>query len=499
MDLQTFEVPKHWPKDARNFSRKAISEIQELKTALKEALSEIISLKNAFSRAEAKICALKEKVGTNSSNSSLPPSKDPPGATSQETKPTGRKQGAQKGHPGAGRSLFPPERIDHVIPIFPTSCPISHKQFSADELAHFSFKPMQQVDLPDEAIHLMVTEVRLYGGPCPCGCGKILSAAMPSSMGNTVVGAKLKAMMALWASRFRLSKRLIQELLVDLFGPDAKFSIGCISEAEAEIADSLKEPYEKAREEIKKEPAVNVDETSWFLKHDLQWLWVAVSNALAVFYIDPERSRAAFERFIGGFEGFIMSDRFSVYSKLSPEERQLCWAHLIRDFRKLVDRHGGAEGIGEWALREIEGMFELWHLYLEQKIDQTKLQQGFIAIRARFARLLKLGKETTDPKAIRFCKNLTKVWPALWNFIKRPDILQPTNNRAEQAVRSPVIARMLSLGSQSERGLRFVERMLTVVTTLRKQGRMILEFLNQALISYRMGGIPPSLLPIPSG
>lgn len=499
MDMQKFQIPRHWPEDAKAFALEAISETQDLRTALKLALADIISLKATVECSQAEIKELKTKLGTNSSNSNLPPSKDPPSAPTRESKPTGNKQGAQKGHRGAGRSLFPPERVDHVIEVFPSSCPISQKQFSAGELAHFSFKPMQQVDLPAEAIHLRVTETRLYSGPCPCGCGTILSVAMPLSMGNTVIGSKLKAMMALLASRFRLSKRLIQELLVDLFGPDAKFSIGCISEAEAEIADSLKQPYEEAREEIKKAPAVNVDETSWFLKHDLQWLWVAVSNALAVFYIDPKRSRAAFERFIGGFEGFIMSDRFSVYSKLSPEERQLCWAHLIRDFRKLVDRNGGAEGIGEWALKEIEGMFELWHSYLDQKIDKTEMQQRFIVIRARFARLLKIGKETTDPKATKFCENLTKVWPALWNFIKHPDILQPTNNRAEQAVRSPVIARMLSLGSQSERGLRFVERMLTVVTTLRKQGRMILEFLNQALISYRTGGIPPSLLPIPSG
>lgn len=499
MDVTKFKIPEHWPLDAKAFAREAISEIQDLKTSMKQALADIICLKATVERSQAEVKELKAKLGTNSSNSSLPPSKDPPSAPAREIKPTGKKQGAQAGHRGAGRDLFPQERVNHVMNIFPSFCPTSKRSFSPGELTSIYFKPIQQVDLPDEKILLKVTEARLHTCLCPCGCGKNLEAVMPPAMGNTVVGPQLKAMMALFAGRFRLSKRLIQELLVDIFGPDAKFSTGCISEAEAEITNSLNVPYEEAREEVKKAEAFNIDETSWFYKHDLQWLWVAVTNALAVFYIDPERSQAAFERFIGGFEGFIMSDRFSVYSKLSPEERQVCWAHLIRDFRKLVDRQCGAEGIGAWALQEIEVMFELWHDYLDKKIDQSMLRQKFIVIRARFARLLKLGQETTDPKAARFCQNLIKVWPALWNFIQRPDILQPTNNRAEQAVRPAVIMRIFSLGSQSVRGLRFVERMLTVVTTLRKQGRRVLEFLEQSLLSFRTGGISPSLLPIPSG
>lgn len=498
MNVLKFKIPEQWPNDAKDFARAAITEIQELKAAIKQALIDIIDQNSALERLQVEIRELKEKAGTNSSNSSLPPSKDPPSAPSRETKPTGQKQGAQKGHPGAGRKLFPFERIDRSIDAFPHFCPVSKKQLSPDELISLSYKRVHQVDLPEE-IRLIVTEVRLHTCLCPCGCGRTLTAEIPPELGNTAVGPRLKAMMALLAIRFHLSKNLIREVLVDIFGPDATFSTGCISEAEEEISDALEKPYQEAREKVKTADAVNVDETSWFLKHDLNWLWVAVTDALAIFYIDPNRSQAAFERFLGAFEGFIMSDRFSAYSKLSPEERQLCWAHLKRDFQKLVDRHGGAEGIGKWALKEIESMFGFWHSYLDGKIDEFKLRQEFIALRARFGKLLRLGQETSDPKAGRFCNNLLSLWPALWNFIKCPKILQPTNNRAEQAIRQGVIGRLLSLGSQSERGLRFVERMLTVVTTLRKQGRKVLAFIEEALRSFRIGGIPPSLLPIPIG
>jgi transposase len=498
MDVAKFKIPEHWPADAQIFAREAISEILELRATVKLLVADVVSMRGALSKAQEEIRELKSKIGTDSSNSHQPPSKDPPGTPPRETKPTGRGQGAQKGHPGSGRSLFPPERVNITRDVFPRVCPISGTALRPEDMVSLSYKRVHQVDLPED-ITLTVTEFRLHTCLCPCGCGKTLSAPVPAEAGNSAAGHRLKALMALLATRYRLSKTLIQELLIDVFGPDASFSTGCISEAEAEMTSALERPYEEARKAIQKEPAVHVDETSWFLKHKIHWLWIAVSSALSVFFIDPNRSRAAFDRFLGDFEGFIISDRFSAYGHLSPEERQLCWAHLIRDFRKLVDRNGGAEGIGKWALEEIETMFSLWRMYLDGDIDQFTLRQEFVTIRARFGRLLKLGQESRDMKAAKLCQNLTKLWPSLWNFLHRPAILQPTNNRAEQGIRSPVITRMLSLGSQSERGLRFTERMLTVVTTLRRQGRRILEFLQNALLADRGAGPVPSLVEQPSG
>lgn len=501
VDVSKFKIPEHWPSDARAFAEHAIPgllELQELKTALKQAICDIMTLQTSLGKAQEEILELKAKLGTNSSNSNRPPSQDPLGTPPRGKTSSGRKQGAQKGHPGTGRTLFPAERVDVTRDVFPDKCPISGKALLPSELVSLSFKRVQQVDLPED-IRLLVTEFRLHACRCPCGCGKVLLAKMPSEAGNTVVGHRLKALMALLATRYHLSKTLIKELLVDVFGPDATFSTGCISEAEAEMTEALETPYKEAKAAVQKEPAVNVDETSWYLKHKIHWLWIAVSNALSVFHIDPNRSRAAFERFLGDFEGLIISDRYSAYSHLSPEDRQLCWAHLIRDFRKLVDRNGGAEKIGKSALEEIEVMFELWRLYLDGEITLATLHEEFATLKDRFAKILAQGRRSKDSKAVSLCENLDALWPSLWNFIQHPEILQPTNNRAEQGVRHPVIGRLLSLGSQSDRGLRFTERMLTVITTLRRQGRRILEFLQESLLSWRGKGAPPSLLIQPSG
>lgn len=497
MDFTKFIIPASWPSDAREFAREAITEISDLKSLAKKMLGDLAGMQVNLERAQKENLELKAKLGTDSSNSHKPPSTDPPGKPTREPKPSGKKPGAQKGHPGSNRKMFPPERVNQIQDVFPERCPTTGKPLRPETMVDFSYKPFQQVDMPSD-LELHITEFRLHVGTCPCGCGKTVIAQMPESAGNSVIGVRLKSLMGLMAGRYHLSKALIRELLIDLFGPDAAFSTGCISEAEKELAAALAAPYEEAREAIKKAEAVNVDETSWFLKHDLYWLWTAVSDALTVFYIDPNRSQAAFDRFLGAFEGLIMSDRYSAYSKLSPEERQLCWAHLTRDFRKLVDRQAGAEKLGAWALEEIEKIFGLWRWYLEGQITLEELRKDFLTIRARFGKLIALGKETVDPKARKFCKNLSKLWPALWNFLKYPTLLQPTNNRAEQAIRPAVIGRGLSLGSQSERGIRFTERILTTVATLRKQGRAILSFIQEAFLAFRTGSGPPSLLPNPT-
>ena len=88
MDVSKFRIPEHWPSDAKEFAREGLSEIQELKNAMKQALVDIISLKDALDRSQAEILELKAKLGTNSSNSSNPPSKDPPSAPAREGKPT---------------------------------------------------------------------------------------------------------------------------------------------------------------------------------------------------------------------------------------------------------------------------------------------------------------------------------------------------------------------------------------------------------------------------
>ena len=170
-----------------------------------------------------------------------------------------------------------------------------------------------------------------------------------------------------------------------------------------------------------------------------------------------------------GVQGLVCSDRWSAYGRLSPFCRQVCWAHLKRDFQKLVDRGGT---FGRRALQN--------HLDAEGR---------------EFERWLEAGRGCADTKAAAFCANLLALLPAVWRFLMTEGI-EPTNNHAERLLRRGVLWRKNAFGSASERGLRFVERLLTVVQTLRLQGRPVLEFLHQALVAHRNGLPAPKLLPV---
>jgi transposase len=194
----------------------------------------------------------------------------------------------------------------------------------------------------------------------------------------------------------------------------------------------------------------------------------------------------------------VGSDRWSAYSRFPAEQRALCYDHLKRDFRGLVDRGGEAESIGRWGLAEIERLFALWHRFRAGEFGRDELRCRLIPLQARFGRLLRRGQENPDHKAAGLCRELRKWWPALWTFA-RVEGVEPTNNGAERALRPAVLWRKGSFGCDSEAGSRFAERVLTVVATCRQQGRSLSAFLVAAGEAALRGSPPPSLVLAPQG
>jgi transposase len=194
------------------------------------------------------------------------------------------------------------------------------------------------------------------------------------------------------------------------------------------------------------------------------------------------------------FRGVVGSDRWSAYSRFPAERRALCHAHLKRDFQGLVNRGGEAEPLGRWGLAESERLFALWHRFKAGEFDGHELRRRLIPLQARLGRLLRHRQENPDRKAAGLCRELSKWWAALWTFARVDDV-EPTNNVAERALRPAVLWRKGSFGSDSERGTRFAERLLTVVATCRQHGRPLLALLVAAGEAARQGTAAPSLLP----
>ena len=228
-------------------------------------------------------------------------------------------------------------------------------------------------------------------------------------------------------------------------------------------------------------------------------MWVGVTPQIAVFRIDPNRDSGAVCRLLGeNFQGFVGSDRWRAHNCIPMKRRGICHSHLKRDFQKIEDFGGASKSIGEWGLAEEKRLFEMWNDFKSGKVTRQELQANLVPLRARMKRLLSRGQESGDKKTEGMCRDIYKHWEALWTFAFVEGV-EPTNNAAERSLRKGVLWRKGSFGTQSNRGSRFVERILTVAETCRRQGRKVIDFLHDALLSALAIKPAPSLLPEPDG
>ena len=299
-------------------------------------------------------------------------------------------------------------------------------------------------------------------------------------------------MIPYFSGRHYLGRRAVEEVVETVF--EVPTSLDSISALEAEMCAALASPYQEAQTAVNEAPAKNTDETGWSEKGQKRWLWTAATATVAFFVIHLRRNFEGLKALLGEtINGVVCSDRWSVYSKLPLNLRQICWAHLKRDFQKLVDRGGPAEAIGRAGLEVVECLFADWWAFRRGELDRAGLQARVDPIARELQGVLERGRSCADPKAATFCTNLLALYPALWLFTTLEGV-EPTNNHAERILRLGVLWRKNAFGCHSAEGCRFVERMLTVVQTLRLQRRPILDFLHRAIVAHRSGLPSPQLL-----
>ena len=432
-----------------------------------------------------RVVDLERRLGQNSSNSSKPPSSDGPHVKPAPPKiPSGKRQGGQPGHTRHERTRREPT---HVLDVKPCSCGRCGSELTGDDL-----DPAwrQVVELPP--VRPDVTEYRMHTLTCS-HCGTSTAAEAPPESAREY-GPALQASLSLLSVGYRLSKRSVQSLASDLLG--LEISTGQICALERETAKTLEPVVAEAHEYVKGQPA-NVDETGWKQGKAKAWLWVAVTKLVTVFAIALSRSRGAFEDLIGpSYRWVVTSDRYSAYGGRPLGQRQVCWAHLQRDFQAMIDRGGVAKGIGEDLQALGVGLLKQW----KRVRDGTQTREAFQAdtlswLKGEVAQALRSGFACDCAKTEGTCGELLKVEEALWTFARVVGV-EPTNNAAERALRHAVCWRKTSHGTDSACGSRFVERMLTVVGSCRQQGRSVLAFLTECVRAERNGSARPSLLPV---
>ena len=438
-----------------------------------------------IARLLARIAELEARLAQNSSNSSRPPSSDPPGMARREGEPSGRRRGGQPGHKHHKRELLPPEQVSKMVECIPPRC-----QRCRARLEGTDPEPLcsQVIEVPPIRPH--VTQYNQH----ELGCGECVArtrAELPPEASATF-GPRLKSLIAVCTGGYRLSKRVTQELLSDILG--TRLSLGSVCNIEREVSEALAAPVEEAREYVRRQPVVHADETGWREDKGRAWLWTAASELVTVFLIARSRGASVARQLLGDdFSGFLVVDRWAAYEWV--ELRQLCWSHLLRDFQGFVDRGGTGGVLGAKLLAQSHVMFHLWHRVRDKTLERSTFQQRMQPVEQRILRLLRKAALRAEPKTAGMAREILTQADYLWTFVSNEGI-EPTNNAAERAIRPAVLWRKGSFGTDTADGSRFAERILTAVTTLKKQRRPLLDYLECACRALAGDYAAPSLLPV---
>jgi len=438
--------------------------------------------------AEDRIKDLEERVSSNASNSHLPPSANPPGSPRPTVKkPTGRKRGAQIGHPGHCRELIPSDQADERIEHRPQVCQHCHTSLQGQPAMLIGRH--QVAELPVRAVRI----IEHQSWACRCEkCGTVNRGQIPDAVRVSATGERLGAAIGLLSARVQGSRRAVAEAVTELLG--SPIALGSISARERELSRALAGPYNQLVSEVADSDVKYADETGWLLKGKKIWLFTAVTETAVIFRVEKAHTRPSLRALFGGnLHGTFCTDRHSIYDVLPADRRGLCWAHLKRDFMRCLERGGASAPIGTAALEISQSVFALWRDHRDGRITRQQLQEQVAPLRTRLHEVLQAGVATGVKKTKGLCQHLLKREESMWLFASVPG-LEPTNNLAERMLRPAVIWRKKSFGSDSKRGCRFASRIMSVVQTLKLRGHNAIDYLASALKANRQGADP---VPIP--
>lgn len=423
---------------------------------------------------EALVLKQAEMLGRNSKNSSLPPSSDGPGGAS--TKPRkkstkGRKRGGQKGHKGFRRALVPPEQVDEVVDMYPARC--EHCGMWLPKTPDARPQRHQHTELSPFAPH--VTEYRRHQVCCEACNHRTRALYDEDIIPRSAFGPRLKSVVVMLTGVYHLSRRATVRLLQELLG--LRISTGSVSNIEQHMSDAVEPAFDEAWQQAQAAPVKHTDGTSWVQSGVLLALWTLATVGATVFKILPNGQRATLRsQVLPNAGGVLVSDRASALNFWTMKLRQICWAHLLRKFVSFAERDGPARTFGRELLDCTAIVFAYWGDFKQGLLTRAELIARMAPVRADFERTLRGAIDADIEGLSGSCANIWEHRSALWTFVDTHGV-EPTNNHAERELRGFVLWRRRSFGSQSDRGNRFAERLMTIAHTARKQGRDILAFL----------------------
>ena len=428
---------------------------------------------------------LERRLEINSQNSSKPPSSDGPQVPQPPKKgDRRRKRGAQKGHEPHMRKQFGPEEVTKFVPHEPHACTCG-----CEDLVECDEEPLrhQTVDVPP--VKPIVIEHVQYVRRCK-KCGELVYAPLPDDVRRNIFGPGVLSLVGILTGMLNTSKRKALAVITEVF--HIPMSLGGLSNCEARIAEAIEKPYNDTLEEVRRQDVAHADETGWPRgNRERGWLWAFCCTTAGVFMVHAHRSQKAARELIGDFVGKLISDRYNAY-KGYKLIRQICWAHLKRDFKAISETNGRLGKIGLELHKLAKNILKMRIRVRDGTLQWKTFQRRMPELQKRVESLLQSGARF-DGNLGGKCRDILKHKKYLWTFVEDQTV-EPTNNFAEQLVRQGVLWRKTSFGTQSDRGARYVERILTVCATCRLQNRSIIKYLRHACHNHLNGMLAPNLV-----
>jgi transposase len=444
----------------------------------------IKQLENEIVKLKKRIEELERLLGMNSTNSSKPPSSDPPGMPAELPRRRRKKRGARNSHEPHLRELLPEKFVKERIHLKPDVCTCGStnlKDTDEEPLRH------QLVDIPP--IEPQVTEYVQH--ICQClDCGAFIYQSLPDEVKRQYFGPGVLSIVGILTGEINTSKRKALAMMNEVFS--VPMSLGGLSNCETQVADMLEQPYNEAAQHVRAQEVAHADETGWPRGNGQKgWLWAMCCSTAAFFMVHARRGQEAAQKLLGKFDGVLVSDRWGGYNFFAGL-RQICWAHLKRDFKAISEAKGAIGEIGQELYSLARQILKLRKRVRDGTLQWKTFQRRMPELQKRVELLLEAGARC-DGSLGGKCRDILKHKKYLWTFVEDQRV-EPTNNAAERIARQGVLWRKGSFGTQSERGARYVERILTVSATCRLQGRSVIKYLREACRCHLDGIALPSLI-----
>ncbi|MGO9740888.1 MAG: IS66 family transposase [Roseiarcus sp.] len=468
--------------------------------------------------------ALANRLGEDSKTSSRPPSSDDPyrrggnanaasagaeGGDEAKTPPTppekASKSGEKKtakaaGKPPGAKGFWRSQPIvtSAEVPHAPTVCAACGAALGPD-LERRCVSAHNSLELVRGVMSLQITATKhvYFAVRCPCGHETVsrpgvgLSSQIEGRRRNLqmsercLIGPTLATFIALLSVRFRLSRRKIQEFLLDGLG--LELGAATIERCVHEFGLASEPVVEQLIQDVRAAEIVHFDETPWYQKGKLRWMWVATTALATIFRIGSRRKEELTALIGEAFLGWLVSDGYQAYR--DHPRRQRCLAHLIRKALALAEGYyGDGCGFGRDLVRDLRRLIERVHD--GEGADTPAVKR----LMARIKWNCQCNRHEVEKKVRELAGEILNDWDAVVAFVYDP-ALPPTNNDAERALRHAVIARRISFGTRTDEGSRFYAAALSVIDTCRKRGVETWGYVASLIAAARAG---LSLPPIPT-